>query len=148
RHHKSSESAQAEAEAEAVLDGKSSKGINSTIAKTSRKPSSDQSGTPQGLSELQYGNRLMEEIQMPHTQANLRAVAAGIKSEAKDRGGLAQAYDYVLAQARAEIERSGTVTGFWFQDAKWRKKKPDGKPTVPLNSGLDAKAKAMERLKK
>lgn len=79
--------------------------------------------TPSGLNQLQYAARLIEEIKMPDTPQNLRHVAAAIKSEEKSQHGLDHAYDFLLVQARAEIERKGTVTGFWFQDAKWRENK-------------------------
>jgi hypothetical protein len=71
-----------------------------------------------GLTEFARG--LMEEIAMPNTSANLRAVAAGIKAEEKARGGLAAAYEFVLQVTREEIKRKGSVSTFWFTDAKWR----------------------------
>jgi hypothetical protein len=140
----------AEAEAEAEAEVKSSTGFKS-IAKGRVLGASVETskGTPSGLNELQYAGRLMEEIKMPHTPQNLRHVAAGIAAEASQRGGLAQAYDFLLEQARAEIERKGTVSGFWFQDAKWREKKKTEKGSGILNvNGADIKRRAAEKLKK
>lgn len=102
-------------------------------------------GTPEGLNELQYAVRLMEEIRMPNTPQNLRQVAAGIKSE-ESRGGLAKAYEFVLSQAQEEIKVKGNVTGFWFQDATWRKKKtPENNGILSVN-GADKRREAVKRL--
>lgn len=107
------------------------------------------SNTPRGLTELQYATRLMEEIQMPHTQQNLRQVAAGIKSEEKAQGNLANAYDFVLMQARTELNKSGNIEGFWFGDKKWRKKTKTSTSVIPaVNMGLEKKRVALERLGK
>lgn len=106
-------------------------------------------GTPHGLNELQYAARLIEEIRMPSTPQNIRQVAAGIKAEESTQGGLAQAFEFVRDKALAETERSGTVSGFWFQDAKWRTKvgKPAGNGILGVN-GAELRRKAVERLKK
>ena len=123
-------------------------GGRSPEAATRRNGSSTDKTTPSGLHDTQYAARLIEEISMPSTQQNIRQVAAGIKAEESQRGGLAQAYEFVLGEARAEIERKGTVTGFWFQDAKWREKKIDnskGKGILGVD-GAKLRREAVKRL--
>lgn len=151
---------QAEAEAEAD-DGKSSGSISciaygkrgGEVLRTSPSKSSQSSAlpgsssqTPEGLSELNYATRLMEEIKMAPERDNLLKVAAGIKAEEKNHASLAAAYDFVLAVTKAEIERSGNVTAFWFKDTKWRQRKVEKKAGILNVNGAAMKKKAAKRL--
>lgn len=116
-----------------VLDSlKDSKGLSFT-----------KTDTPTDLHELQYATRLMEEISMPLTPNNQRQVAAGIKAEAKTHGGLAGAYEFVLTATRAQIASSGSVDGWWFAEAKWRRK-PKEKPARPKQANPAETVKRQE----
>lgn len=146
---------QAEVEVEAYSGGKVCRDVKReglpSPSGARREPSdlaekSQQQNPPSGLHENNYAVRLMEEISMPNTTQNLRHVAAAIKAEEKARGSLADAYVFILAQAKAEIERKGAVNGFWFQDAKWREKKPEKAKGILAVNGADIKRKAAKRL--
>jgi hypothetical protein len=85
---------------------------------------------PPDLHPLKYAAGLMEKIQMPETQSNLRTVAAAIKSLMSDKSGPA-AYEFLLAKVLDAIDQGVTIDKFWFEDCKWRQnsKQPAGKLT-------------------
>lgn len=82
----------------------------------------DPQETPDGLTEFEYARKLIEEIHLSPNRTLLNQVASGIKSEEKNQGGLPRAYEFVLTEAKKEIQKSGIVKGFWFVDSRWREK--------------------------
>lgn len=83
-------------------------------------PVKENGETPEGLHPLQYAAKLMEEIGMPDTFANKRAVEAGITAEVKGGRSLPATYEFLLALALDARGRSEPVDKFWFEDTKWR----------------------------
>jgi uncharacterized protein YdaU (DUF1376 family) len=71
------------------------------------------------LHPTQYAAKLMEEIRLPHTQANLRVVAAAVTAEAKAGRTMSEAYLWLLDKAKAAQDVGTPIDRFWFEDRKW-----------------------------
>jgi hypothetical protein len=79
--------------------------------------------TPPDLHSLEYAKRLLEEIDFPVTRQNNTVVADCITALVKSGKSKASAYEFLLANAKDAIDAGEQVDKFWFEDAKWKKKK-------------------------
>lgn len=75
---------------------------------------------PGDLHPVNYAARILEEVHLPHTQDNLRTVAAAVECEIRGGKSPAAVYEFILAGVR-DGHRDGWVIDKWFfSDAKYR----------------------------
>lgn len=77
-------------------------------------------GTPDGLHELQYANRLLGEIGLPATRAMLSVVGPAIVSFANSESiTKAKSFDVMLQRARDDVVNGIQINRFWFENGKY-----------------------------
>lgn len=80
-----------------------------------------ESETPEGLTQVEYGRRLLEDLGLPST-GNIVLVADAISADAK-RHSLtkAESYDFIRRQALTDQEEGVEINRFYWTDAKFRR---------------------------
>ncbi len=101
------------------------------------------SETPEGLTQVEYARRLLENLGLPST-GNIVLVADAISADAK-RHSLtkAESYNFIRRQALADQEEGAEINRFYWTDAKFRRMVNQRKPVV---SGDDLLARTMAQL--
>lgn len=75
---------------------------------------------PSDLHPLNYGRKILEEIEFPVTPDNIRAVTAAVEAEIKAGKTGPAAYEFILAGVLDAREEGLEINRFFFQDAKYR----------------------------
>lgn len=77
-------------------------------------------GIPPDLHPLNYAAKVLEELNFPHTQDNLKTVAAAIEAEVRSGKSLASAFEFVLSGSKDAKDEGIEINRFFFADAKYR----------------------------
>jgi hypothetical protein len=87
--------------------------------------------TPEGLSQIEYAKRLLEDLGLPAV-GNLILVADAISADSKKHGVTkAESFDFIRQQALTDQEAGVQINRFYFTDAKFRGKEGrNGKPSI------------------
>jgi len=102
-----------------------------------------QSETPEGLTQIEYARRLLEDLGLPST-GNIVLVADAISADAKKHGlTKAESYEFIRRQALADQEEGTEISRFYWTDAKFRRASTQRKPPIP---GDDLLARTMAQL--
>jgi hypothetical protein len=83
-------------------------------------PEDDVNEVPGGLHPVNYAAAILEEVRLPHTQDNLRTVAAAVEAEIKGGKSPPLAYEVILAGVREAQVCGWVIDRFFFSDAKYR----------------------------
>jgi hypothetical protein len=115
----------ASAEAEAEADTKAVKSSGSSISSGNGKiilegEYYNNSKAPPDLHPLNYATKILDEIEFPLTQDNLRVVAAAIEAEVRSGKTKADAFQFVLAGTKSAQTDGIEINRFFFADAKYR----------------------------
>jgi hypothetical protein len=78
--------------------------------------------TPEGLSQIEYAKRLLEDLGLPEA-GNIVVVADSISADSKKHGlTKAKSFEFIRQQALSDQEAGLPINRFYFTDAKFRAK--------------------------
>jgi hypothetical protein len=90
---------------------------------------------PEGLHELNYAEKLLEDIGWPAVYGNKVLVAAAIETAEKSlKVTPVKAYEALLSYIKADRDKGVKIDAFYFKESKWRNK-PKEKPKRELTAG-------------
>ena len=102
-----------------------------------------QQQTPEGLTQLEYARKLLDDLGLPST-GNIVLVADAISADAKKhRVTKAESSDFIRRQALADQEEGTEINRFYCTDAKFRRPSTQRKPPIP---GDDLLTRTMAQL--
>lgn len=92
--------------------------------------------------EISFAQRIVEELCLQHEPGMMHAVAGAIAFCVKfEKQSKNSAVEFLIARARAEIERGGVPSRFWFTDRKWRGENGNASKVEARAANISAKTR-------
>ncbi len=95
-----------------------------------------------------FGERILDEVNLPPTDSLIKVTVAALKAEAKDRSlGLEETSSLIVAAAVDDRRRGVTIDRFYFENCRWRSNGRVSKAEQRKLDNLEVNARVKERLR-